>query len=233
VVDLSVRGGAERVAVGKILCVARNYPLHAAESGADVPAAPVFFLKPATAVIGPGDVILLPRQSRRVEAETELAVVLAAGGRNIPKEAAMDHVLGYAVFFDITARDIQAEAKAKGLPWTLAKGFDTFAPLSEVTPRRDVPDPHDLAIRLRINGVLRQDARTAEMVFRVEDLIAWASAHMTLERGDVLATGTPAGVAEIHPGDVLEGTIEDVGRLVVRVAGPTGEDQKAQVGHVP
>lgn len=204
---------------GKIVCVARNYPAHAKESGSDVPTEPVFFLKPATALLESGGTILLPPQSKRVEAECELGVVLAGGGRDVPRERAMDRVLGYAVLFDMTARDLQAEAKAKGLPWTASKGFDTFAPISAIAPATAVGDPHALAIRLEVNGLVAQDGNTAEMVHRVPDLIHHASRIMTLERGDVLATGTPAGVREVRDGDVLVGTIERVGRLEARVAG--------------
>ena len=127
-------------------------------------------------------------------------------------------VLGYAVIFDMTARDLQAEAKAKGLPWTTAKGFDTFAPISEVTPVAAVGDPDGLAIRLEVNGLTAQDGNTREMVHKVPDLIHHASRIMTLERGDVIATGTPGGVREVRDGDVLVGTIERVGRLEARVA---------------
>ncbi len=203
---------------GKIVCVARNYPAHAQESGSDVPTEPVFFLKPATALLESGGTILLPPQSKRVEAECELGVVLAGGGRDVPRERAMDRVLGYAVLFDMTARDLQAEAKAKGLPWTASKGFDTFAPISAIAPATAVGDPHALAIRLEVNGLVAQDGNTAEMVHRVPDLIHHASRIMTLERGDVLATGTPAGVREVRDGDVLVGMIERVGRLEARVA---------------
>ncbi len=213
-----LRIGERRLRPAKVVCVARNYAAHAKESGSDVPAEPVFFLKPTTALIPSGGTVLLPPESSRVEEECELAVVLGKGGRNVPRERAMDLVLGYAVFLDITARDLQARARAEGLPWTAAKGFDTFAPISAVTPAKEVGDPHGLAIRLEVNGEPAQVGSTRDMVHRVPDLIARASRIMTLERGDVLATGTPAGVREIRDGDVLVGTIERVGRIEVRVA---------------
>jgi len=198
----SLRIGTRRLRAGKVLCVARNYAAHAKESGGDVPVEPVFF----------------PPESSQVEEECELAVVLGKGGRDVPRNHAMDLVLGYAVFLDITARDLQARAKALGLPWTVAKGFDTFGPISAVTPARNVGDPHDLAIRLEVNGDPAQVGSTRDMVHRVPDLISAASRIMTLERGDILATGTPAGVREIRDGDVLVGTIERVGRVVARAA---------------
>ncbi|OGS51061.1 MAG: hypothetical protein A3K65_02475 [Euryarchaeota archaeon RBG_16_68_12] len=214
----SLRFGGRWLRPGKIVCVARNYPAHAKESGAEVPAEPVFFLKPTTALLESGGTVILPPQSRRVEVETELALVLAGGGRDVPRERAMEAVLGYAVIFDITARDLQAEAKAKGLPWTASKGFDTFAPISEIVPASKVGDPDGLGIRLEGNGEVWQDGNTREMVHKVPDLIHHAASIMTLQRGDVLATGTPGGVHEIRDGDALVGTIERVGRLAARVA---------------
>ena len=213
-----LRVDGRRLRPAKILCVARNYSEHAKESGGDVPEVPVFFLKPLTALLASGGTILLPPESHRVELECELAVVLGKGGRDVTKTRAMGLVMGYAVIFDITARDLQREAKEKGLPWTTAKGFDTFAPISAITPAKRVRDPHDLAIRAEINGEVAQDSNTHEMLQRIPDLIASASRIMTLERGDILATGTPAGVREIRAGDVLRGTIERVGRLDARVA---------------
>ena len=213
-----LRVDGRRLRPAKILCVARNYSEHAKESGGDVPEVPVFFLKPLTALLASGGTILLPPESHRVELECELAAILGKGGRDVTKTRAMGLVMGYAVIFDITARDLQREAKEKGLPWTTAKGFDTFAPISAITPAKRVRDPHDLAIRAEINGEVAQDSNTHEMVHRIPDLIASASRIMTLERGDILATGTPAGVREIRAGDVLRGTIERVGRLDARVA---------------
>jgi len=213
-----LRIGERRLRPAKIVCVARNFAAHARESGNEVPADPVFFLKPTTALIPSGGTILLPPESARVEEECELAVILGKGGRDVPRERAMGLVLGYAVFLDITARDLQAKARAEGLPWTAAKGFDTFAPISRVTPAKKVGDPHSLAIRLEVNGEPAQVGNTRDMVHNVPDLLAAASRIMTLERGDILATGTPAGVREIRDGDALVGKIERVGRLQARVA---------------
>jgi 2-keto-4-pentenoate hydratase/2-oxohepta-3-ene-1,7-dioic acid hydratase in catechol pathway len=213
-----LRIDGRRLRPAKIVCVARNYAAHAKESGSEVPADPVFFLKPTTALIPSGGTILLPPESIRVEEECELAVVLGKRGRDVPPGRAMDLVLGYAVILDITARDLQARARSEGLPWTAAKGFDTFAPVSDITPAEKVGDPHRLAIRLEVNGEPAQVGNTRDMVHKVPDLISRASRIMTLERGDLLATGTPAGVREIRDGDVLVGTIERVGRVEARVA---------------
>jgi 2-keto-4-pentenoate hydratase/2-oxohepta-3-ene-1,7-dioic acid hydratase in catechol pathway len=179
-----------------------------------IPSEPLFFLKPTSSLLPGGGTILLPSQSTRVEAETELAVIMEHGGHHIPTERAMGFVAGYAVFFDITARDLQAKARQDGLPWTASKGFDTFAPISEGVAASRVHDPHRLPIRLRVNGVVRQDSNTGQMVFKVPQLIAAASRIMSLEKGDVIATGTPAGVCPIRAGDVLEGEILGVGTLM-------------------
>ncbi len=202
----------------KILCVARNYVDHAKEMGTAVPEEPIFFLKPTTSLLPGGGTILLPRESKRVEVETELAAILGAGGRDVDAGDAMRLVAGYAVFFDITARDLQTKARKDGSPWTASKGFDTFAPISEGVLANRVRNPHGLSIRLRVNDAIRQDSNTGQMVFRIPKLIEAASRIMTLEPGDVIATGTPAGVWPIAPGDVLEADIEEVGRLRCTVA---------------
>ena len=213
-----IRIGRRRVVVSKILCVARNYADHAKEMGSPVPTQPIFFLKPTTALLPNGGTILLPPQSRKVEVETELGVILGSGGRDVPGDEAMALVAGYAVFFDITARDLQAKAREDGSPWTAAKGFDTFAPMSEPVPSEGISDPHALAIRLRVNGTVRQDSNTGRMIFRIPQLIETASQIMTIEAGDVIATGTPAGVCPIVPGDRLEADIARVGTLRCTVA---------------
>ncbi len=202
----------------KILCVARNYADHAKEMGTPVPGEPIFFLKPATSLLPGGGTIVLPRESTRVEVETELAAILGAGGRDVAAGDAMPLVAGYAVFFDITARDLQTKARKDGSPWTASKGFDTFAPISEGVHANRVREPHGLSIRLRVNDTVRQDSSTGQMVFRIPQLIEAASRIMTLERGDVIATGTPSGVWPIVPGDVLEAEIAEVGRLRCTVA---------------
>lgn len=206
--------------IRKILGVARNYRSHAAEMGSPVPEAPVFFLKPATAVIHDGEAIVLPPQSKDVQVETELAVILAGGGKDVPESEAMKLIGGYAVFFDITARDLQAAAKKAGLPWTASKGFDTFAPIGDAVSVTAIPDPAALHITLRVNGQVRQDADTSDMVFGIPRLIHSASHVMMLEEGDLLATGTPSGVCTITAGDALEATISGLPplRSTVRAA---------------
>ncbi len=210
--------GGRRTRPSKILCVARNYADHAKEMGVPVPEEPVFFLKPVTALLPGGGTVLLPPESRQVEVETELAVVLGHRGRDLTPGHAMSVVLGYAVFFDITARDLQAKARKEGGPWTASKAYDTFAPISDGVAAAQVVNPHNLAIRLMVNGAMKQDSNTRQMVFSLPELLVAASRIMTLERGDILTTGTPAGVCAISPGDILEGEIEGVGTLRCTVA---------------
>ncbi|MDQ7030985.1 MAG: fumarylacetoacetate hydrolase family protein [Ardenticatenia bacterium] len=192
----------------KIVCVGRNYAAHAAEHNAEVPKEPLLFLKPPSAVIGTGEVIRLPRLSRHVEHEAELAVVIGRRCRHVrPDESAWDVVLGYTCANDVTARDLQFSDGQ----WTRAKGFDTFCPLGPwiVT---DV-DPRAVDVIARVNGEVRQHGNTRDMVFAIPHLIAAVTAVMTLEPGDVLLTGTPAGVGPLVPGDVVEIEVEGVGVL--------------------
>ncbi len=206
-----------KIRVGKILCLVRNYRAHADEFGQEVPPEPTCFLKPSTSIVHDGDKIVIPEIVSDLQAEAELAVVIGTTATRIPKDSAYDFVLGYAVFLDITARNLQQEAAQEGLPWTLAKGMDTFGPISDIRARQEVANPHRLQVVLRVNEEVRQRASTKEMIHPVPDIIASVSSHMTLERGDVLATGTPQGVPRIGPGDILEGEIESVGRVSVVV----------------
>ncbi len=192
---------------GKIVCVGRNYAEHAREQQAEVPEAPMLFMKPTTAVIGPGDAILLPPQSQRVDHEAELAVVIGKAGRWIPAEQAMEHVLGYTIANDVTARDLQR----RDGQWTRSKGFDTFCPLGPWIETE--LDPADTMITCHVNGEMRQMTSTREMVFTVPQLITFISSVMTLLPGDVLLTGTPAGIGALEEGDVVEVAIEGIGKL--------------------
>jgi acylpyruvate hydrolase len=193
----------DNIPVGKILCIGRNYADHAKEMKAELPSTPVFFLKPSTALVYDGASIVLPTISSDVHHEVEMTVLIGADGKNIARSHALDHIAGYGIGLDMTLRDIQSIAKAKGLPWTLAKGFDTSAPLSTFAPSSSVPDPHALDVELLVNGSRRQHASTSSLLFHVEDLIVYISQFITLERGDILFTGTPEGVAQVQPGDQL------------------------------
>lgn len=192
---------------GKIICVGRNYSAHAQEHGNEVPEIPLLFLKPPSSVIGPGEEIVLPPQSKRVEHEAELAVVIGRRGHWITPEIAFEHVYGFTIANDVTARDLQRS----DLLWTRAKGFDTFCPLG---PWIETDfDPADAMITCHVNEDLRQMASTRDMVFTIRQLIAFASSVMTLEPGDLLLTGTPAGVSPISPGDVVRVKIKGIGSL--------------------
>jgi len=213
-----LRGTGERVRVGKILAVGRNYAHHIAEMGAPKDSLPVLFLKPPTALIHDGGTVRVPTDAGQVHHEVELVVAMGSGGRAIAEADALDHVLGYAVGLDMTLRDLQSAAKAKGEPWTLAKGFDTSAPVSLVAPREEVGDGSGLNLSLAVNGATRQEASTSSMIHSVAVLVSYASERMTLERGDLIFTGTPAGVGPVEPGDVLEARLEKVGSIKVCVA---------------
>lgn len=191
----------------KIVGVGLNYHAHAAEMGKPRPSEPLLFLKPATALIGPGDLIVLPSQSARVDFEGELAVVIGRRCRNVTPTQALEYVLGYTCFNDVTARDLQN----RDVQYTRAKGFDTFAPVGPFLAT-DL-DPAHLRIQTFVNGVLRQTASTSDMIFSVPELISFASSVMTLLPGDILATGTPPGVGPLKSGDVVAIEIDSIGRL--------------------
>jgi 2-keto-4-pentenoate hydratase/2-oxohepta-3-ene-1,7-dioic acid hydratase in catechol pathway len=197
----------------KVVCVGRNYVEHAAEHGAQVPTEPLLFLKPSTSVIGPHDLIRLPVQSKRVEHEAELAVVIGApGARRVDRTGAAAAIFGYTCANDVTARDLQ---RTDG-QWTRAKGFDSFCPLGPwITTDVDVSD---VEVRCEVNGEVRQLGRTKDMVFDVPTLVSYVSHVMTLLPGDVLLTGTPAGVSPIVAGDTVAVSVEGVGVLANRVA---------------
>jgi 2-keto-4-pentenoate hydratase/2-oxohepta-3-ene-1,7-dioic acid hydratase in catechol pathway len=191
----------------KVIGVGRNYADHAAERGAKVPAEPVIFLKPATAVIGPGAPVVLPGEAMEVHHEAELAVVVGRVAHRVPAEDAGGFILGYTAANDVSARDLQ---KQDG-QWARAKGFDTFCPLGPAIETE--VDPADLSIACAVNGEVRQQAGTADMVFGVAELFAFVSAVMTLLPGDVILTGTPAGTSPLRPGDLVEVTVERIGVL--------------------
>ena len=192
---------------GKIIAVGRNYPEHAAEHQAEIPDLPLIFLKPPTTIIGPSESIILPPQSQQIEHEAELAVVIGRGGRWIEQEEVFDYVLGYTIANDVTARDLQN----RDGQWTRAKGFDTFCPIGPWIETE--LDPSDLLITCRVNGEIRQMSSTREMVFSIPQLIVYISSVMTLMPGDLILTGTPAGVSKIVDGDEIEIEIEGIGKL--------------------
>lgn len=203
--------------IGKIVCLARNYAEHARELGNETPAAPVLFMKPASSVIGDGEAVHIPSYSQECHYEVELAVLIGTQACNVTADRALEHVAGYGVAIDMTLRDVQNSLKAKGLPWEIAKGFDTSCPLSDFVPAATVADPHNLNLKLAVNGEERQNGVSFDMINRIPGIIAHISAIFTLDPGDVILTGTPAGVGQVRSGDVMTAEIASVGRLTIPV----------------
>jgi 5-carboxymethyl-2-hydroxymuconate isomerase len=208
----------EELPIGKILCIGRNYVDHIKELGNEAPTAPVVFMKPASSVIGAGDDVIIPAYSNNCHHEAELALLIGRTGKNINATEAISYLAGYGVAIDLTLRDVQDELKKKGLPWDIAKGFDTACPLSTFTPASEVADPQKLTITMKVNGELRQNGSTGLMIHPAARIISYLSSIFTLEAGDIILTGTPAGVSRITGGDQLCAEIQGVGKIEVRVA---------------
>jgi acylpyruvate hydrolase len=206
---VQIKGTSTQIPVGKIICIGRNYAEHAKEMKSAVPSTPIFFLKPATAIVKTGEDVHLPSISHDVHHEVELTVLIGKDGKNIAEGSASEYIAGYGIGLDMTLRDVQEEAKKKGLPWTLAKGFDTSAPISEFVPVHRITNPGSLFLQLSVNGSTRQHSGTNDMIFSVPRLIAFISQFITLEQGDIIYTGTPQGVAQVKPGDTLEASLSD------------------------
>ena len=207
----------KQIRIGKIICLARTYKKHALEMKSEIPTNPLIFLKPTSSVIFNGDTIIKPKMSNCLHHEVELGVVIGKKCKDISKNNALDHILGYCLCLDITARDIQSEYKKKGWPWGIAKIFDTFAPISNVVLKKDVPNPNNLDIILKVNGKIKQDSNTSNMIFSVEQIFEFISSIMTLETGDLIMTGTPEGVGEIKKGDIIEASLGNICSLKVNV----------------
>ncbi|MBE0577578.1 MAG: fumarylacetoacetate hydrolase family protein [Desulfuromonadales bacterium] len=206
------------ITVGKIVCIGRNYAEHIKELGNKTPDKAVIFMKPASAIVAPGGTVAIPDYSNDCHHEIELAVLIGKAAKGVCAAEALDHVSGYAVALDLTLRDVQNTQKEKGLPWEIAKGFDTSCPLSAFVPANQVRNPQNLQLKLTVNGKIRQNGNTGDMMRTIAELVAEVSSYFTLEEGDILLTGTPSGVARITSGDRLEASIEGVGKLVVSVA---------------
>ena len=196
----------------KAICIGMNYAAHAAEISQSVPDEPLMFFKPISAIIGPGQSIVLPHQSNHVELEAELTVVIGKKAKNITKEQAKDHIFGYTIANDVTARDLQFS----DLQWARSKGFDTFLPLGPWIETEF--SSHGKIVQSRINGEVRQSATTQDMNFDVETLVAYVSENVTLYPGDIILTGSPAGISKISKGDFVECEIEGIGVLANPVA---------------
>ena len=216
--SLPVAGRAERFPVRRIFCIGRNYADHAKEMGATVDMSnPMFFTKPADAVVTDGADVPYPSATSDLHHEVEMVVALGAGGSDLSEEDAARLVWGYGVGLDLTRRDLQAQAKAKGAPWDVAKGFDHSAPVSALVPASEVAPGKATRIALEVNGVVRQDATLGDMLLDVPAILSHLSRLFELKAGDLVFTGTPAGVSAIVRGDRFRATLEGVSTLEGRV----------------
>jgi fumarylpyruvate hydrolase len=217
---LAVEGTSARFPVHRVFCVGRNYADHAVEMGHDPDReAPFFFMKPAIAVVPNGGRLPFPPATEDLHHEVELVVALSGGGVGIRATEALDQVFGYAVGFDMTRRDLQNHAKRLRRPWDMGKGFDRSAPISALRTADAIGHPDVGAIWLRVNGELRQEGDLAQQIWKVPETIAYLSTLVELRPGDLIMTGTPSGVGQALPGDVLEGHIDGVGDLRVEYTG--------------
>lgn len=205
--DLVIRQTHMTIAVGSIYCIGKNFETHIREMGGDSQTPPVIFIKPRTALVRAGGVIHHPSISTAMHHEVELVVVIGKRARNISKQDALEHVQGYAIGVDLTLRDVQAVAKQRGEPWAVSKGFDGSAPMSDVLLRSEIPDAQRLTLRLFVNGVLRQEGVTRDMILGVPAIISYLSSIFTLEPGDCIYTGTPEGVGPVVPGETIRAEI--------------------------
>jgi len=215
---LPVKGSADLFPVHRIYCVGRNYAAHTIEMGGDPDRDPPFFFQknPDNLVPGGGD-FPYPDKSNDVHHEIELVVALHRGGVNIPLEQALDCVWGYAVGLDMTRRDLQGECKKKGRPWEIGKAFEQSAPCGDLVPASEIGHPQSGAVQLTVNGETRQEGDLDQLIWKVPEMISYLSGLFALAPGDLIFSGTPAGVAAVQRGDVLEGSIEGVGELRTKV----------------
>lgn len=218
-VTLGIHGHAQRFPVRRIYCVGRNYAAHAREMGADPEREqPFFFMKPADTIRHNGATIAYPPRTADLQHEVELVVALAAGGCNLAVDTAVRHIFGYAVGIDLTRRDLQNAAKKAGHPWETGKSFDGSAPISDVRLASEVPLPDSNGIRLSVNGVLRQDGSTRDLIWSIPEIIAELSTLFELHPGDLIFTGTPSGVGVLRAGDQISAAIDGIATLHVTIA---------------
>ena len=213
-----MKGRSEPIEVGKIICIGRNYVDHIKELNNERPAAPMFFIKPATALVPIEEPIRIPTYSHKARHELEMALILNKRLFHCQENDVLGAIDGYAVAIDVTLQDVQDRCKEKGQPWEIAKGFDGSCPISPFVPAADVSNPQDLMIKMLVNGKLRHNDSTKLMIWQIPAIVAAASQYFSLEPGDIVLTGTPAGVGPLEPGDKLEMTIEGVGSYSSTVA---------------
>ncbi len=208
----------------KIICLGRNYIEHAKEMKSKIPKEPLFFVKTINTLITDGNPIIYPKilyknqEYNQVDHEVELAFIISNTCKNIQAEHAYDYIGGYTVFLDITARKMQISDRTINLPWYRSKNFDTFGPIGpRVAPCDEIVDPHNLDISLNINGEVCQQSNTKHMIFKIPEILAFLSKYLTFVPGDIVSTGTPSGVGPIQPGDLIEATIEKIGKITHKV----------------
>jgi fumarylpyruvate hydrolase len=217
--SVKVAGDARLFAVRRIFCVGRNYADHAREMGANPEReSPFFFCKPADALVADGATIAYPPQTKDLQHEVELVAAIAKGGANIARQDALTHVFGYGVGIDLTRRDLQQDAKDKKRPWDWGKGFDHSAPCSALHPAERIGHPSQGRIHLAVNGTTKQDGNLDQMIWPLPDVIAFISQSMRLEAGDLIYTGTPAGVGPVGPGDALTAEVSGIASLTITIA---------------
>jgi acylpyruvate hydrolase len=214
---ITIKNSSEKIPVGKVVCVGRNYAEHARELGNEIPEKPVVFLKPNTAIIYSGEKIIYPNFSEDMHHEVELILLIGKKIKNADFNKAEDAITGYGVGLDMTLRDIQSELKKKGHPWTIAKGFDTSAVLSDFILKKDHKLTLNEMISLSINGAIKQRAKLNTMIFAPSKIVEYISSLMTLEVGDLIFTGTPSGVGKVVKGDKLLAEIEGIASLSCEV----------------
>lgn len=205
-----IKSQNKKYTIGKVVCIGKNYLEHAKELGDVVPGKPVVFLKPSSSIIFSGEKIIYPEFSKSLHYEAELVLLIGKTGKNISKENALEHIAGYTCGLDMTLRDLQADAKKKGHPWTISKCFDTSTVLGGFIEKEKVSNPNQLDIKLWVNDEIKQEDNTSNMIFNVEEIIEYVSRFFTLEEGDIVFTGTPKGVGEVNRGDKLRASIHGV-----------------------
>ena len=219
-----MRIGTHSINPTKIICIGTNYMDHIEETGLDVPKEPVLFPKTLNCLISNNEPVIYPkflfnqRKYNRVDFEVELAFIIKDKCKNVPKDDTYNHILGYTIFNDITARKMQAKDIVSKLPWFRSKSFDTFGPIGpRIVGTNEIKDPHNLNIELRLNGEIKQSSNTKHLLFKIPKLMEYITTLFTLEPGDIIATGTPSGIGPIQPGDIIAATIEKIGTLTNKV----------------
>ena len=219
-----IKIGDKTINPTKIICIGINYIDHIEETKLPVPKEPVLFPKTLNCLIGDGDPIVYPkllfnnRKMKRVDYEVELAFIIKDKCKDVPKSETYDHIMGYSVFNDVTARKMQTKDIISQLPWFRSKSLDTFGPIGpRIASVEEIQDPHDLKIELKVNGEVKQSSNTKHLLFKIPDLMEYITSLFTMEPGDIVCTGTPGGIGPVVPGDLIEATIENIGTLTNKV----------------